>query len=75
MKIYEFKKNVGEKVVIQFTEFKGYKLIDLRVFYNAGLDEDDWRPTSKGITISVDTIPKLKEGIDKALEEWDKSPK
>lgn len=72
MKIYEFKKNVGEKVVIQFSDFKGYKLIDLRVFYNAGLDEEDWKPTPKGISISRDLVSKLKEGVDKALEEWEK---
>ncbi len=75
MKIYEFKKNVGEKVVIQFSDFKGYKLIDLRVFYNAGLDKEDWRPTPKGISISRDLVSKLKEGVDKALKEWEKSPK
>ena len=36
MKIYEFKKNALETVIIQFTEFKGKKLLDLRIYYDAG---------------------------------------
>ncbi|MDH5466518.1 MAG: transcriptional coactivator p15/PC4 family protein [Candidatus Aminicenantes bacterium] len=72
MKIFEFKKNLGEKVVIQFSDFKGYRLIDLRIFYNVGEEKEDWRPTTKGISISRDKIPKLKEGVDKALEEWER---
>ena len=39
MKIYEFKKNAFEKLIIQFTEFIGNKLIDLRVYYNACKDK------------------------------------
>lgn len=72
MKVHEFKKNALEKVHVQFTEFKGKKLIDLRVFYNAGEAKEDWRPTPKGLTISRDLIPKLKEGVDKAYTKWKK---
>ena len=32
MNIYEFQKNAQEKVIIQFTKFKGYDLIDIRVY-------------------------------------------
>jgi len=63
MIIHEFKRNVGEKVVIQFSEFKGKELIDLRVFYNAGESKDDWRPTPKGISISRELISELKKGV------------
>lgn len=72
MKIYEFKKNALANVIIQFAEFKGKKLLDLRIYYDAGKNKKDWRPTTKGITISRDLIPKLKEGVDKAFAEWEK---
>ncbi len=72
MKIYEFKKNALANVIIQFTEFKGKKLLDLRIYYDAGKNKEDWIPTTKGITISRGLIPKLKGGIDKALAEWEK---
>ena len=72
MKVYEFKKNALETLIIQFTEFKGKKLLDLRIYYDAGKNKEDWIPTTKGITISRDLIPKLKEGVDKALAEWEK---
>ena len=72
MKIYEFKKNALANVIIQFTEFKGKKLLDLRIYFDAGKNKEDWRPTTKGITISRGLIPKLKGCIDKALAEWKK---
>ena len=62
--IYEFSKNTGQKVVVQLREFKGKKLIDLRVFY---LTEDgSWRPTPKGISLRPELITELKRGVDKA---------
>jgi hypothetical protein len=74
--IHEFQKGFGEKVIIQFSEYKGKKYIDVRVFYNAGDGEvEDWKPTKRGITVSLDFISELGEGIKKALEEYEKSLK
>ena len=73
MKVYEFNKNALEKIFIRFIEFKGHKLIDFRVFYNASENKEDWKPTPKGITIFGQLIPKLKEGVDKAFKKWEKS--
>ena len=50
-------------MIIQFSEFKGKKLIDLRIFYNTSLDQDDWNITTKGIAISRNLILKLKDGV------------
>jgi len=73
MKIYEFQKNVQEKIILSFTEFRGKQLIDLRVYYNAGKTKEDWHPSRKGISIRLEAIEDLKEGIDKAYEEWKKT--
>ena len=69
---YEFQKNALEKVIIQFTEFKGNQLIDIRVYHNAGVAKEEWRPSRKGLSVRPDLIPELKKGVDKAFKEWEK---
>jgi len=65
--IYEFRKSALGKVVCQLREFKGKKLIDIRVFY---LSEDgSWRPTAKGICLRGELISELKEAINQAVNE------
>ena len=62
--IHQFKKNANETVMVKFSEFKGKKLIDIRVFY---LSEDgSWKPTAKGICLRRELISELKEAINKA---------
>jgi hypothetical protein len=68
----EFRKNVGEVVRVSFTTYKGKKLVNLRVYYNAGEDEDEWRPSPKGLTLRRELIPELKEAVLKADREWEK---
>ena len=61
---YEFNKNSRELVRAGHTEYQGHKLIYLRVFYNAGIDEKpEWRPTRKGITISEELVNELAKAI------------
>jgi len=68
--IHEFKKNANEMVMVKFAEFKGKKLLDLRVFY---LSEDgSWRPTPKGISLRRELIPEPKLAVDKAAKEWER---
>lgn len=68
MKIYEFQKNALEKVVIEITEHYDKKYLNLRVWFDASKGQNtDWRPSQKGITLSVDHLEELKEGIDKAV--------
>ena len=70
MDIYEIKKNSMEKIRIALTEFKGHKLLDIRVYYDASETRDpDFKPTKKGISIPIDLVREVKEGIDKALAE------
>lgn len=67
MLIYEFQKNALEKVVIEITEHLGKKYLNLRVWFDASKGQNtDWRPSQRGITLSVDLIQMLQAGIDKA---------
>lgn len=66
--IAQFEKNATEVVRVSITEFRGRKLIDLRVYYTD--DEGEYRPTRKGISISVDGYPEFRHAIarlDKVL--------
>ena len=60
--VTKFGKNSTEEVQVQITEFKGHKLIDIRVFYYPE-GEEEAKPTKKGISISTDLFPKLKDSI------------
>ncbi|MEA1965186.1 MAG: transcriptional coactivator p15/PC4 family protein [Candidatus Aerophobetes bacterium] len=57
-----FSKNSAEEVRTQLTEYKGYKLMDIRVWYKR--EGEDARPTRKGLTLSVELYPELKKAIE-----------
>ncbi len=60
--VYQFAKNTTEEVRVSLTEFKGHKLIDVRIYYEPE-DGGERRPTKKGITIDVSLYPELKKAL------------
>ncbi|NHJ32261.1 MAG: hypothetical protein FK732_05320 [Asgard group archaeon] len=70
--VYEFRKNALEKVKVELCNYRGIDVINIRVYYNANIAGNNWKPSPKGITMSADRIPELKKALDKALEEWKK---
>jgi hypothetical protein len=66
--IHEFQKNANEKVRVELCQFQGKDYINLRIYFQD--DDNQWRPTKKGITIASELIEELKKGTDKALAEW-----
>lgn len=71
-----FQKNAMEEVRLSLTEYKGHQLVDLRVYFQP-LSSGEAYPTKKGLTISVDVFPELKDAIVKvyeSLEERDLLP-
>lgn len=65
---FEFDKNSQERVVLQFTEYQGHQLFDLRVFWSDLGDGGKFKPGKKGLTINVSHLGELCEGINKAVE-------
>ncbi len=59
--IAQFEKNETEVVRVSLTEFRGHKLIDLRVYYSD--DEGQFKPTKKGVSLSVSLYTELKKSI------------
>lgn len=66
--VHQFVKNATEEVRVSLTEFKGHKLIDLRIYFEPE-DGGERRPTKKGITVDVGLYPELKRALLKLEKE------
>lgn len=68
--VYEFQKNALEVVRMFLSEYKGKSYINIRVYYKNPPSEE-YFPTKKGLTVSLDLFPELQKGIKllgKAIE-------
>lgn len=63
--IAKIDKNSQEEIIVQLTNFKGYDLVDLRVWAKSLMDETG-KPTKKGLTVKPDLLPELIEALKKA---------
>lgn len=58
----------GEKIFVQKSTFKGREFIDIRIFYDASkTDEEEWRPTKKGVAIPPELVPQIVEAMQKGI--------
>jgi hypothetical protein len=67
--ISKITKNAREQVFLSLSEFKGHRLIDIRV-HVPGEQEGEWVPTRKGVSLAVSLYPAFKQGLaqlEKAL--------
>ena len=48
-------------VRVSLTEYRGRKLVDVRVYYSDS--EGQYRPTKKGVSLSVDVYPDFKHAL------------
>lgn len=62
MVIHEFRKNSRSKIIIELEEFKGKKIIDIRVWFLSGTN-NEWKRTKKGIAMDVRHLGELSKGI------------
>jgi hypothetical protein len=59
-------KNPTEEVRVSLTSYRGHDLVDIRVFFQD--EQGEWRPTKRGVSLSVDSFAELREAIVKAEE-------
>lgn len=64
--IHSFPKNPLEEIRISLTEFKKKQYLDLRVYYKG--DDGEFHPSKKGLTVSLDLMADLEEGVRRARE-------
>ena len=55
--IGELRKNAAERVRVSLHEFRGDDMLSMRVY--VGQDVGQAKPTQKGLTVNVATLPKL----------------
>ncbi|OGP69582.1 MAG: hypothetical protein A2Y80_06235 [Deltaproteobacteria bacterium RBG_13_58_19] len=60
-------KNAREVLFLSLSEFKGHRLIDIRV-HVPGDQEGEWLPTKKGVSLAVGLYPAFKQALEQ-LEE------
>jgi len=69
MLVHKFIKNALEEIRIETSEYQGKEYLNIRIWFDASKGQDtDWRPSHKGITISLDLLPELKKGVDLAIK-------
>jgi hypothetical protein len=65
--ISKLSKNARETIFLSISEFKGRKLIDIRV-HVPGDQEGDWVPTRKGLSLGIALYPAFRKALQE-LEE------
>lgn len=64
--VYSFPKNPLEEVRASITVFKGKQYVDLRIYYKG--DDGEFRPSKKGLTLSLDLFSELEQAVQKLSE-------
>jgi hypothetical protein len=60
--IAKLPKNARETIFLSVSEFKGRKLVDIRV-HVPGDQDGDWVPTRKGVSLAVGLYPQFKQAL------------
>ena len=59
--VAKFEKNSREEVWVSVDNFRGRKIINIRVYYRS--EKGDWMPGKQGLAVSVDRYRDLAEAI------------
>jgi len=59
-------KNPTEEVRVSLTSYRGHDLVDIRVFFQD--EQGEWRPTKRGVSLSVDSFAELRDAVVKVEE-------
>jgi len=68
--IDEFEKNSREKIMILIKKYRNNFYLDVRVYFKS--NDEEYKPSKKGIMISLELLDDLKEAfskVEKALDE------
>ncbi len=64
--LYSFPKNEEEEVRFSIREYKDRRYLDLRIWFRT--KEGEYRPTKKGLTLSLGLLGEVMRGIEKVSE-------
>ncbi len=54
-----------EEIRVQIREYRRSVYLDVRVFYRTDPDEQDWRPSGKGVTLKPDQAGELIAALER----------
>jgi hypothetical protein len=60
--ISKLSKNARETIFLSLSEFKGRRLVDIRV-HVPGDQDGEWVPTRKGVSLAVGLYPAFKQAL------------
>lgn len=65
--VYSFPKNQEEEVRFTLRSYKTRNYLDIRLWFQTS-SEGKFYPAKKGISLGVEFLPKLKKGIEQAVQ-------
>jgi hypothetical protein len=66
--IASFCKNALEEVRAQIVHYKGYELVDIRVWVRDRKDGANWIATKKGLSLDINLLPELEKMISAVVK-------
>jgi Transcriptional Coactivator p15 (PC4) len=68
--VHVFTKGPFEEVRATISDYKGRRLAAIRIYANYDADnEDEYRPTAKGISLKLKDVVSLKKAVDALFDE------
>ena len=61
--VHSIQRGKRNQIRISLNEFKGREYIDLRLFFLNNTDEEEYRPTRKGVTLPTEDYGELLKGV------------
>jgi hypothetical protein len=62
--IHSFQKNQEEEIRFSLKEYKERRYLDIRLWF-VSPNDGEYRPTKKGITLSLDHLAEIKRGLER----------
>ena len=60
---FELEKSPTEQIIIEDSEYKGHKLVTLRIYFLSA--DEEWLPTKKGVTFKREQLSEVIENLQK----------
>ena len=65
--VHSFSKGEDEEVRFGIQKYRGRYYIDVRVWFQES-ETLEFKPTRKGVSVSVDRFPEIRKGMEKLVE-------
>ncbi len=60
---FEIDRSPTEKLIIENSEYKGHKLVSLRIYFLSS--DEEWLPTKKGVTFKREQFDEVLDALNK----------